>query len=161
MRYELIDYEWLVIKPLLPNKLGGPRLDDRRVLKMRPIFAAGSHMESLLIQLATPAAFELATFSLEAKRPTLSLVALTDPSGARVPVASPMLPPEPPHINRTRRLSQALVQYWSRQAPNVESTASANVLNANTRGHSPRGCGIAGRAVQAVSPGVRSCGCSG
>jgi hypothetical protein len=34
------------------------------------IFAAGTHMESLLIQLATPAAFELATFSLEAKRLT-------------------------------------------------------------------------------------------
>ena len=40
------------------------------------IFAAGMHMESLLIQLATPAAFELATFSLEAKRLTLSRVAV-------------------------------------------------------------------------------------
>jgi hypothetical protein len=25
MRYELTDYEWLVIKPLLPNKLGAYR----------------------------------------------------------------------------------------------------------------------------------------
>jgi transposase len=33
MRYELTDYEWLVIKPLLPNKPRGvPRVDDRRVL---------------------------------------------------------------------------------------------------------------------------------
>jgi transposase len=33
MRYELSDYEWCVIKPMLPNKpLGIPRVDDRRVL---------------------------------------------------------------------------------------------------------------------------------
>jgi transposase len=29
MRYELSDYEWTVIKPMLPNK---PRVDDRRIL---------------------------------------------------------------------------------------------------------------------------------
>ncbi|MGA6939487.1 MAG: transposase, partial [Pseudolabrys sp.] len=32
MRYELSDYEWTVIKPMLPNKPRGvPRVDDRRV----------------------------------------------------------------------------------------------------------------------------------
>lgn len=33
MRYELSDYEWAAIRPLLPNKPRGvPRVDDRRVL---------------------------------------------------------------------------------------------------------------------------------
>jgi transposase len=33
MRYELSDYEWGVIRPMLPNKPRGiPRVDDRRVL---------------------------------------------------------------------------------------------------------------------------------
>ena len=33
MRYELADYEWTAIKPLLPNKpCGVPRVNDRRVL---------------------------------------------------------------------------------------------------------------------------------
>jgi transposase len=33
MRYELSDYEWTVIKPMLPNKPRGvPRVNDRRVL---------------------------------------------------------------------------------------------------------------------------------
>jgi transposase len=33
MRYELADYEWVVIKPMLPNKPRGvARVDDRRVL---------------------------------------------------------------------------------------------------------------------------------
>jgi transposase len=33
MRYELSDYEWSVIKPMLPNKPRGvPRVDDRRTL---------------------------------------------------------------------------------------------------------------------------------
>jgi len=32
-RYELTDWEWLIIEPLLPNKPRGvPRVDDRRVL---------------------------------------------------------------------------------------------------------------------------------
>ena|ERR1700688_745744 len=33
MRYELRDYEWAAIKPMLPNKPRGvPRVNDRRVL---------------------------------------------------------------------------------------------------------------------------------
>ena len=33
MRFELSDYEWSVIKPMLPNKPRGvARMDDRRVL---------------------------------------------------------------------------------------------------------------------------------
>jgi transposase len=33
MRYELSDYEWSVIRPMLPNKPRGmPQVDDRRVL---------------------------------------------------------------------------------------------------------------------------------
>ena len=33
MRYELTDYEWADIRPMLPNKPRGvPRVDDRRVL---------------------------------------------------------------------------------------------------------------------------------
>jgi transposase len=33
MRYELSDYEWGAIKPMLPNKPRGvPRVNDRRVL---------------------------------------------------------------------------------------------------------------------------------
>ena len=33
MRYELSDYEWAVIRPMLPNKPRGvPRVDDRRTL---------------------------------------------------------------------------------------------------------------------------------
>jgi Putative transposase of IS4/5 family (DUF4096) len=33
MRYELTDYEWTAIRPMLPNKPRGvPRLDDRRIL---------------------------------------------------------------------------------------------------------------------------------
>ena len=32
-RYDLTDFEWRVIEPLLPNKTRGvPRVDDRRVL---------------------------------------------------------------------------------------------------------------------------------
>ena len=33
MHYELTDYEWAAIRPMLPNKARGmPRVDDRRVL---------------------------------------------------------------------------------------------------------------------------------
>ena len=33
MRYELSEYEWAAIRPMLPNKARGvPRVDDRRVL---------------------------------------------------------------------------------------------------------------------------------
>ncbi len=32
-RYELTDFEWQIIQPLLPNKPRGvPRVDDRRVM---------------------------------------------------------------------------------------------------------------------------------
>ncbi len=35
MRYELADYEWVVIKPMLPSKPRGvPRVGDRRVLNI-------------------------------------------------------------------------------------------------------------------------------
>ena len=33
MRYELADFEWAALKPMLPNKPRGvPRVNDRRVL---------------------------------------------------------------------------------------------------------------------------------
>jgi hypothetical protein len=33
MRYELRDYEWSVVSPMLPNKPRGiPRVEDRRIL---------------------------------------------------------------------------------------------------------------------------------
>jgi hypothetical protein len=33
MRYELSDYEWTAIKPMLPNEpRGAPQVNDRRVL---------------------------------------------------------------------------------------------------------------------------------
>jgi transposase len=33
MRYELTEYEWAAIKPMLPNKPHGvPRVNDRRIL---------------------------------------------------------------------------------------------------------------------------------
>ena len=33
-RYDLTDFEWRIIKPLLPNKPRGvPRVDDRRVYR--------------------------------------------------------------------------------------------------------------------------------
>ena len=35
MRYELSDYEWAAIKPMLPNKPRGvPRVNDRHVLNL-------------------------------------------------------------------------------------------------------------------------------
>jgi transposase len=35
MRYELTDYEWTAIRPMLPNKPRGvPRVNDRRVLNV-------------------------------------------------------------------------------------------------------------------------------
>ena len=48
MRYELSDYEWSVIRPMLPNKpRGDPRVDDRRILDgifwvLRGVVAANS-----------------------------------------------------------------------------------------------------------------------
>lgn len=39
MRYELSDYEWTAIKPMLPNKPRGVRrVNDRRVLNLGPPF---------------------------------------------------------------------------------------------------------------------------
>ena len=39
-RYELTDFEWSIIQPLLPNKpRGKPRVDDRKVLN-RNLLAA-------------------------------------------------------------------------------------------------------------------------
>jgi transposase len=36
MRYELTDYEYATIKPMLPNKPRGvPRVNDRRILSTR------------------------------------------------------------------------------------------------------------------------------
>ena len=41
-RYELSDFEWSIIQPLLPNKPRGvPRADDRKV--NRPVFPGGSN----------------------------------------------------------------------------------------------------------------------
>ena len=38
MRYELTDYEWTAIKPMLPNKPRGvPRVNDRRVLNGKQV----------------------------------------------------------------------------------------------------------------------------
>ena len=45
-RYELTDFEWSIIQPLLPNKPRGvPRVDDRRVLN--GIFLAPAHRLAL------------------------------------------------------------------------------------------------------------------
>jgi transposase len=36
MRYELTDFEWVAIRPFLPNKPRGiPRVDDRRLASIR------------------------------------------------------------------------------------------------------------------------------
>jgi hypothetical protein len=53
---------------------------------------------------------------------------------------------------------RASIQHWGRQASNLESATGTDVLDANIRGRSPGGCGIASRVV--CSPGVRTCGCS-
>ena len=64
MRYELSDYEWSVIKPMLPNKPRGvPRVDDRRVLNgIFWILRSGAPWRDLpksydLLRLATTASF--------------------------------------------------------------------------------------------------------
>jgi transposase len=52
-RYELSDFEWSIIQPLLPNKpRGKPRVDDRRVLngiywRLRTGIALGGHPRAL------------------------------------------------------------------------------------------------------------------
>jgi transposase len=51
MRYELADYEWVAIKPMLPNKPRGvPRVDDRRILNgifWVPRSGAPNHRQSI------------------------------------------------------------------------------------------------------------------
>ncbi len=49
-RYDLTDFEWRVIEPLLPNKPRGvPRVDDRRVLN--GIFLAMIQLASMRLWL--------------------------------------------------------------------------------------------------------------
>jgi transposase len=64
MRYELADYEWVAIKPMLPNKPRGvPRVNDRRVLNgIFWVLRSGAPRRDLLeafghTQLATTASF--------------------------------------------------------------------------------------------------------
>lgn len=64
MRYELTDYEWGEIRPMLPNKPRGvPRVDDRRVLSgIFWVLHSGAPWRDLpdsndLIRLATIALF--------------------------------------------------------------------------------------------------------
>ena len=50
MRYELSDYEWTAIKPMLPNKPRGVRgVNDRRVLNQKPL-ALYAHVTSYRFQ---------------------------------------------------------------------------------------------------------------
>ena len=50
MRYELSDYEWIAIKPMLPNKSRGVRrVSDRRVLNGIPwVLLSGAPRRDLL-----------------------------------------------------------------------------------------------------------------
>jgi len=64
MRYELTDYEWAAIKPMLPNKPHGvPRVNDRRVLNGIFWVLRSGHrgaicqMRSVLTPLPTTASF--------------------------------------------------------------------------------------------------------
>ena len=56
MRYELSDYEWSVIKPMLPNKPRGiPRVDDRRILNgIFWVLRSGAPWRDLPEQLRSP-----------------------------------------------------------------------------------------------------------
>jgi hypothetical protein len=61
MRYELSDYEWGIIKPMLPNKPRGiPRVNDRRVLNgIFWVLRSGAicRIATVPLQLATTASF--------------------------------------------------------------------------------------------------------
>jgi transposase len=64
MRYELSDYEWSVIRPMLPNKPRGiPRVDDRRILTASSGSCAQAHHGAIChtatvpLRLATTASF--------------------------------------------------------------------------------------------------------
>ncbi len=57
MRYELNDYEWRVIKPMLPHKPRGvPQADDRRVLNgiFRVLRSSGAPWRDLPKSLGPP-----------------------------------------------------------------------------------------------------------
>jgi len=55
MRYELSDYEWTAIKPMLPNKPRGVRrVNDRRVLG--GIFCLQNRMETAALEARKPRA---------------------------------------------------------------------------------------------------------
>lgn len=48
MRYELTDYEWTAIKPMLPNKPRGvPRVNDRRVLNASSGFCTPARLGAI------------------------------------------------------------------------------------------------------------------
>jgi acyl-CoA synthetase (AMP-forming)/AMP-acid ligase II len=49
-RYDLTDFEWRVIAPLLPNKPRGvPRVDDRRVLNGMPSGEWGESLHAFIV----------------------------------------------------------------------------------------------------------------
>lgn len=53
-RYDLTDFEWRVIEPLLPNKPRGvPRVDDRRVLNGAMLLADKSYDANVLRNVIT------------------------------------------------------------------------------------------------------------
>jgi hypothetical protein len=57
MRYELADYEWIAINPMLPNKPRGvPRANDRRVLRnpfAEPVLARVRRPEGVALPLGS------------------------------------------------------------------------------------------------------------
>ena len=62
-------------------------------------------------------------------------------------------------VNWTKKLGyrrRASVRYRSREASNVETTTGADVFDANIRGPSPRGYGIAGCRVRPLRPCICS-----
>jgi hypothetical protein len=67
-RYELTDFEWSIIQPLLPNKpRGAPRVDDRKVLKGLPVTGWHSSLITgapIVLSRRLPARRELVTMAL-------------------------------------------------------------------------------------------------